>query len=294
MKKIILLKGLPGSGKSTWAKEMLKKYPGQYKRINKDDLRSMFDDGKWSKANEKFIIFMRNRLIYEALMNGYNVIVDDTNLHPKHETTIREIADDYKEHLEEMGQKGPVVVEIKDFTDVPLKDCIANDLKRANSVGKDVIMQMHNQFLKPEPKVVEYDLNLPYCIICDLDGTLALFGDANPYERDFTKDEVNTAIVSILLAWENKDVSIVLVSGRKETARAQTSIWIDKYSIPCDALFMRKAGDNRKDVIVKREIYEAKFKGKYNVLFVLDDRDQVVDMWRQEGLWCLQVAPGDF
>lgn len=289
MKKIILLKGLPGSGKSTFAKELLKKYPGQYKRVNKDDLRAMLDDGKWSKTNEKFVLALRDHIILQALNDGLNVIVDDTNLHPKHALKMKDIVEAYHEVT---GKKAEV--EIKNFTDVPLKDCIANDLKRANSVGKDVIMQMHNQFLKPEPKVVEYDPNLPNCIICDIDGTLALFGDANPYERDFTKDEVNTAIVSILLAWENKDVSIVLVSGRKETARAQTSIWIDKYSIPCDALFMRKAGDNRKDVIVKREIYEAKFKGKYNVLFVLDDRDQVVDMWRQEGLWCLQVAPGDF
>jgi len=57
---------------------------------------------------------------------------------------------------------------------------------------------------------------------------------------------------------------------------------------------MRKTGDSRKDSIVKREIFEEHIKGKYRIQFVLDDRNQVVEMWRQLGLTCLQVAEGDF
>jgi hypothetical protein len=57
---------------------------------------------------------------------------------------------------------------------------------------------------------------------------------------------------------------------------------------------MRKEGDVRKDAIVKGEIYEKNINGKYNVLFVLDDRNQMVEMWRGLGLTCLQVADGDF
>ena len=61
-----------------------------------------------------------------------------------------------------------------------------------------------------------------------------------------------------------------------------------------DELFMRPTGDTRKDSILKKEIYDNHIKGKYNVKYVLDDRDSVVEMWREQGLTCLQVAPGDF
>ena len=57
---------------------------------------------------------------------------------------------------------------------------------------------------------------------------------------------------------------------------------------------MRTIGDHRSDFIIKQEIYEREFKGKYNVLYVLDDRNQTVNMWRALGLTCLQVAAGDF
>jgi hypothetical protein len=57
---------------------------------------------------------------------------------------------------------------------------------------------------------------------------------------------------------------------------------------------MRKQGDFRRDSIVKKEIYDNDIKGKFDVEFVLDDRQQVVDMWREIGLKCLQVAPGNF
>jgi hypothetical protein len=57
---------------------------------------------------------------------------------------------------------------------------------------------------------------------------------------------------------------------------------------------MRHTKDLRKDSIVKGEIYDSVIAPNYNVFFVLDDRNQVVDFWRSKGLTCFQVAPGDF
>ena len=57
---------------------------------------------------------------------------------------------------------------------------------------------------------------------------------------------------------------------------------------------MRTLGDMRKDSIVKQELYEQNILGKFNVSFILDDRQQVVDMWRSLGLTVFQVAEGDF
>ena len=75
----------------------------------------------------------------------------------------------------------------------------------------------------------------------------------------------------------------------------QTIKWLTKYKIPYHDLLMRKTKDGRKDSVIKKEIVDEHIKGKYFVRFVLDDRDQVVDMWRKEmGYACLQVNYGDF
>lgn len=87
------------------------------------------------------------------------------------------------------------------------------------------------------------------------------------------------------------------MSGREETCRAETENWlVDKGSFTYDSfkLYMRPAGDRRKDYIVKRELYEKHVLGKYNVYLVLDDRSSVVLLWRSLGLTCLQANYGDF
>ena len=125
---------------------------------------------------------------------------------------------------------------------------------------------------------------------------MALFGDKNPYKRDFSKDEINQPIWNILKTYDafSEDQRIILLSGRSAEYRDITEKWLADNGVSYDALFMRAAGDVRKDSIIKEEIYRAEIENKYNVLFVLDDRDQVVQLWRSLGLTCLQVAEGNF
>lgn len=282
MKKVYLTIGLPASGKSTWAKQKLDESPATTKRINKDELRAMLDNSYWSSGNEKFVLNVRDALILMALENGKHVIVDDTNLHPKHETRIRELV------------KGKAEVELVDFRDVPLEVCIERDLKRVNSVGERVIRQMHRQFLMPQAvKKNQQDTLLPTAVLCDLDGTLSLLNGRDPYDASSCEsDIVNEAVRHILSTCGAAQT--FLISGREDKFKPQTERWLEKHGIRYDALLMRVAGDMRKDAVIKKEIYEAHIKGKVNVLFVLDDRNQVVDMWRSEGLTCLQVDYGDF
>ena len=129
-------------------------------------------------------------------------------------------------------------------------------------------------------------------LIFDLDGTLALFGDKNPYERDFENDKVNWPVYSIIA---NSPYNVIFVSGRFEEFRKQTELFLIKtFGHTNYKLFMRKDGDMRNDAIVKYEIYRENIHGKYKVEFVLDDRNRVVNMWRRIGLTCLQVAEGNF
>jgi predicted kinase len=282
MKKVILTKGLSGSGKSTWAKQMVDDNPGQYKRVNKDLLRFMMDNSKHTSGNEKFVMQIRDDIILQALKAGKSVIVDDTNLESIHEKRIRELV------------KGLAEIEIKDFTDVPIDVCIERDLKRLDSVGERVIRGQYNKYLAPKVeqiKRIEYIKGLPEIVCADLDGTLSLFDRTkkNPYNRDFEHDELNQAVASII-----SHETVVLLSGRDEKFRKQTQEFLDKNNIFYLSLFMRKSGDKRSDVLVKQEIFDNEIRGKYNVKWIADDRQKIVDMWRSMGLTCFQVAPGDF
>jgi hypothetical protein len=139
----------------------------------------------------------------------------------------------------------------------------------------------------------------PKAIICDLDGTLAIIDHRSPYDASTAIDDVlNAPIGNILEVYSHQtlyDIRVILVTGRYDTYRKQTEEWLKKYAINYEKLIMRKAGDKRKDSIIKKELYEKNIKDHYDVVFVLEDRDQVVKMWREElGLTCLQVAYGNF
>lgn len=281
--KLIMTKGLPGSGKTTWAEKYLEEHPNTL-LVNKDDLRGMLFNSEWTGHREKMILSVRDFIVTQGLKSGRDVIVHDTNFAPKHETRLRQLAKELKAEFV-----------IQDFTQVPLETCIKQDLLRFTSVGERVIRQMYNDWLRPTPPVVEWDLDLPNCIICDLDGTLALFDDKNPYERDFINDKCNSSVRYIISYFKKLgDEKIFIFSGRSGKFKKETEEWLQDEIIFYDGLVMREENDKRKDSIVKKEMYEKHIKGKYNVQFVLDDRNQVVEMWRSLGLTCLQVADGDF
>ena len=292
MPKLIMTRGLPASGKSTWAKQQLS---NRVKRVNKDDLRAMLDNSEWSKQNETFVLSVRDYIVRYALLGGYDIIVDDTNLAPKHEDALRAIADDVGAQFE-----------VQDFLDVPLQTCIDRDSARPNSVGKKVIKTMYNSFIRKKGHVAQYvkppyNEDLPNCIIVDIDGTLAHIVDRSPY--DYTKvseDVVDENVAQIVRKYAQRDIQdlpdtyIIVVSGREDACRTETEQWLADNYIPYDEFYMRKSGDQRNDAIVKKEIYDEFIKPRFNVRFVLDDRDRVVKMWREEGLKVLQVAEGDF
>lgn len=276
--KLIMCKGLPGSGKSTWAKQMSRNNQ-QYVRVNKDDIREMTG---YTPHRENMVCTIRDAIVTHVLLvQKKTIIVDDTNFHPKHELRLRELATLCHAEFEEK------------FFDVPLEQCIENDLKRVKSVGEKVIRKMWRDYLYQKYPAPPYRPELPRAIICDLDGTLCLHNGRSPYDTEkCDTDILNEPIRKIL---KEATARIIFVSGREDKFREKTTAWLwDNYGLPFDGLFMRPTGDMRKDDIVKEEIYLTQIMNKYNVSFVLDDRNRVVDMWRRNGLTCLQVAEGDF
>ena len=132
-------------------------------------------------------------------------------------------------------------------------------------------------------------------VLCDIDGTVALRGDRSPYDTmRVSEDQPNDDVIAVLvaLACHHK---VAFMSGRDESCREDTGLWINRHiGIHGWELHMRPAGDRRRDSIVKAELFDKHIRGRFDVVAVLDDRQQVVDMWRELGLTCLQVAPGDF
>lgn len=280
--KLLMLRGLPASGKSTFARKLAE---SGYTRVNKDDLRAMMHNSKWSKTNEKQVVAIRDLIVAQALDAGRSVVVDDTNFAPRHAESLKELAGLHKATF---GTK---------FFDTPLDVCIERDKNRENSVGEKVIRGMYNQYLKPEPVVYKPDRDLPEAIICDIDGTLAHMKGRSPYEWDRVgEDVVDFTVWDILIKYYYAGTNVILVSGRDESCRDITEDWLNNtFDIPYTELHMRPEGSMEKDTKVKRDLYDQHIEGKYKVLFVLDDRDQVVDMWRNDlGLKVLQVAPGNF
>ena len=283
--KIILTRGLPAAGKSVWAKKTVQDNPGKYKNVCKDDLRAMLDEGAWSKKNEGFLLEIRDSVVIRALADGYNVIISDTNFEKRHEERMKEIATNFKD----------VDVEIK-FFDTPLDECIARDAESPNPVGEEVIRGMYDRYLKVTPEPYPVDPSLPDIAIIDIDGTLAKMvpGGRSPFDWHRVGEDMPNQPVIELARMISQKYRIVVFSGRDEVCRKETEVWLDKHMVPTGALLMRPEGDMRKDSIVKREIFERDIRGKYNVMWVIDDRKKVVQMWRSLGLTCLQCAEGDF
>ena len=132
-------------------------------------------------------------------------------------------------------------------------------------------------------------------IICDIDGTLAHHSERSPYDYSRVgEDTVDVDIRDLVYVMNEIGTKILLISGREDSCEEATKQWLQVNLAPHHELFMRKSGDHRKDSIVKREIFDEYIRDNYLVRFVLDDRDQVVKMWRDLGLKCLQVAEGNF
>ena len=143
MKRIILTRGIPASGKSTWAKQEVLKDPEHSVRISRDDLRNMSGQ-YWVPARENYITSCRNQLLNIAVYMGFNtIILDAMNLNPKDIDYIIMVVDNFNKALEGDNQ---YKIEFKDFTNVPLNICIERDSKRENPLGEKVIRGIFNKY----------------------------------------------------------------------------------------------------------------------------------------------------
>ncbi len=299
--QLLILVGAPGSGKSTFAKYFIRTEEN-WMRLCRDDFRTMhFTYSNLPPHEEGLITQMVDASIETLLRKRCNVLLDATHCRAEYlnyyiekfnfladisfkvfEVNAKTIANRCAKRYAETGKFIPNKVQQRYINEL-------NELKSHFDFSTRPLQDNHVE-------TMVQDLSLSKAIICDLDGTLALMNKRNPFDASHCdEDELNVPVANTLKTFAKEGYQILLVSGREERFREPTLKFLETYEIPYNQLWMRQSRDYRKDSIIKSEIFEAQIKDKYYVEFVLDDRDQVVELWRKElKLPCFQVNYGSF
>lgn len=145
-RKIIICRGIQGSGKSTWAKQWVNEDPESRIRINQDDVRNML--GKyWVPSREKLVSQLNDSILNDAMIYKYNIVIDNMNLNPKTLEHIKQLVYFHNRDIEGgiMMAGALYEVEYKDFF-IPLEECIRRDANRENPIGEKVIRDTYEKY----------------------------------------------------------------------------------------------------------------------------------------------------
>ena len=138
MAKIVLCRGIQGSGKTTWAKQWVLEDPEHRVRFNNDDIRNML--GKyWVTSREHLVSDIKKDFMVSAMEFGYDIVVDNMNFNPKEVEYYENLVDST------LGYMNCYSLEYKDFF-IPLEVCIERDSKRENPIGEEVIRKTYERY----------------------------------------------------------------------------------------------------------------------------------------------------
>lgn len=305
-RKIIVTRGIPASGKSTWAKQFVKDNEG-WVRVSRDDIRIMLDNYKsvGDYEYEKTVDRIEKDTIKTLIHQGKNVIVDVTCTRVKY---LRE----YITLANEVGAK----LNVQQFN-IDYEEAVKRNASREMIVPEDVMVRMYNtinsnqaafetelsKMESPKPlEEVKYDDNLLDCIIVDFDRTLSKLKDRTQYEwekvhQDIPKNTIDLFSNLSFFKEQYDDIAgetdinykVFIVTGRDACCYEQSEHWLFENSINFDQLYMRPRNDTRRTTMVKKEIYMNEIRGKYNVIGVFDDDEACCQMYKNLGLPVFKV-----
>ena len=282
MPKLIITCGVSGSGKSTYASELVKQ---NWIEINRDWWRfKLFTDGvqdwskyKFTKERETAVTEQCFIAFHMAVHLNLNVVVSNTNLNKKDHTYWRTKA-------EEAGYEFEVV-----YFPVTLAEALKRGKKRgALSVGQDVLFDQWQKWLTitNAPKYAPNEFK-PKAIILDIDGTIALTNGRShfDYTDEVLTDTPRMDVIELVDTYANTlGAEIICVSGREDSCRYATQQWLDTHCVENTELCMRKTGDSRCDTIVKEEIFWSDLEPCFNIVAAFDDRPRIIRKWKDIGI----------
>lgn len=294
MLKLVILQGMPRSGKTTWALDWLSKDKDNRAIVCKDDIGMELAgvgtkcEVPRNKAFRQRIHERQRELIIQNLQAGKSVCIADTNL----------ATDAVDRALAAADASGVAYVPemVNHFKDVPLMEILDRNAKSGcDYVPENVLFEMYNTFIRGR-HFLHNRIQLPKAVVFDMDGTLAEKGNRGIYEWDkVERDHPNDKIVELAKLYQAAGYKIVIVSARQRTVECydQTSKWLQNNGIEYVGIYMRKKDDNRRDWIVKEELLKEILMNFYIHLWV-DDRFQVVSHIRSLGIDVLQVKDGRY
>ena len=305
MKKLILTRGIQGSGKSTWARKWVGEDPEHRIRINNDDIRNMLGV-YWVTSREGLVTDIKKRAAQYAMYRNYDIVVDNMNLNPKE---IKFWEDLVWAHNETVGNNSELKdkydsyeIEFKDFF-IPLEECIRRDVMRPNPIGEKVIRdtwRRYKHFIQTS-EVERYVNNLkryegkPKCIVIDMDSTVCFNMSKRPWYGEgaaegMVDDVPNTGVCDIIRQLQEQYL-IVVATGRDTSQEEVTKQWLARQGINADEFYFRTNGDYRKGVEIKKEEITAILE-KYDIVAIFEDCEPIVQMYRDMGLTVLQPNKG--
>jgi predicted kinase len=152
MPKIILCRGIQGSGKTTWAKQWVLEDPEHRVRFNNDDIRNML--GKyWVPSREELVLDLKKQFIRSSMLAGYDIVIDNMNLNPKEVESYKTYIEEHNRIMKKLDEETKLSfkdntkyeLEFVDFF-TPLQECIERDSKRPNPIGEEVIKKTYEKY----------------------------------------------------------------------------------------------------------------------------------------------------
>lgn len=306
MNKLILTRGIQGSGKSTWARKWVEEDPINRVRINNDDIRNML--GKyWVTEREPLVSEIKQNIATNAMSRGYDIVVDNMNLNPKEVKFWQDIVK-YNNEVSPIS-KYLYEIEFKDFF-ISLEECIRRDAMRPNPIGEKVIRdtwRRYKHFIQTSEvekyvnNLIKEDESKPYCLVVDMDSTLCFNTTKRPWYGEgaaegMINDIPNMGVLRLVQQWTKPGPAayshnLIIATGRDTSQEEVTKQWLAKYHLYPQEFYFRKQGDYRKGVEIKKEQIE-KILEKYNVVAIIDDCEPIVQMYRDMGLTVLQPNKG--
>lgn len=297
--KLIILCGISGSGKSTFAATTVQRNPEKYVIANRDKIRELLfgyteesiheyynrnDINKLEKQVTKY----EDTIIREGLAENKTVIVDATHLSRK-----------YLERFKFWNV--PTHIE---FFDIDINEAFERLKDRVRKVDDSIVNKQYDKYINLKkdleknpidftPTKIEKNENLYSCYIFDIDGTLAKMENRSPYEWNKVGEDKVVNWVSIVSKIIEEHIHIIICTGRDGICIEDTEKWLEFNSIPYTELHIRPKGDMRPDWIVKEEMWRD-ISNRYNILGLFDDRQQVVDRARNLSLKVFQVEHHNF
>lgn len=131
-------------------------------------------------------------------------------------------------------------------------------------------------------------------IIVDLGGTLAHRGERpkESYVERFLEDRIDITVRELLTQVKTPDTAILIMTGQREKGREITEQWLKIHGVTYDLLLMKPNDDKRDTLIWKRDVFVGEIMPFIHTKYILEDREDTVDMWRNLGVRCFQTASG--